>query len=393
MKSYNVLVCGSRWGQSYIIPTKQDSEVFIEKVSSINKESYSNIKLYLKSYQELRDNYELKHSGAKLNLVGILAKGSENSINLAEKVGVPLFRSIEEVNTKIDIACVLISERLGGGEIALNLLKRGINVIMEHPVSSTLVKEAIELAKKNKVCFHVNYHFSDCGNINTFITKARELNKTQLPILIQMTGNYRTISSLLEIIARIFGTLKPFNINKLTLNNDDIPFKIFEGLIKSIPFIYNCQSNIYMQDEVNEIIANHNISLIYPTGVLSLLDSFNIPPILSKRTGEVPLGLDDFFSKPLKQSNSIWEMLSENNNDNSSKEILINRIATNRISIEKLIENIENNSIRYEQQEVYIRELSEITEKVIKEIGRLRILDMPGSKLYFEPSTGKIFRT
>ena len=58
----------------------------------------------------------LAHPDSPLRLAGILARGSERSRLLAEKFGVPLWRSVEQIDDAVTVACVAVRSRMVGGE-------------------------------------------------------------------------------------------------------------------------------------------------------------------------------------------------------------------------------------------------------------------------------------
>ena len=74
--------------------------------------------------------------GIKINenckLVGILSKGSLQSKKCAGENNIPLYTDISQLNSKdVDIVCVAVKSSITGGdgaEIALECLKRGINI-------------------------------------------------------------------------------------------------------------------------------------------------------------------------------------------------------------------------------------------------------------------------
>lgn len=83
------IVCGSTFGQFYIDALMKYSEFF--------------------------------------EIAGLYARGSERSIELAKRYGIPLFTSIKGIPNEITLACVVIrSEGVGGDgcKLAIQLMER-----------------------------------------------------------------------------------------------------------------------------------------------------------------------------------------------------------------------------------------------------------------------------
>jgi len=72
-----------------------------------------------------------------IKIVGLLAKGSDRSYECARYYNIPLYTSLDEVEERVDVACVAVKTGALGGEganIAKQLLRKGINVLLEQPV-------------------------------------------------------------------------------------------------------------------------------------------------------------------------------------------------------------------------------------------------------------------
>lgn len=114
------IVCGSTFGQFYIDALMKYSEFF--------------------------------------EIAGLYARGSERSIELAKRYGIPLFTSIKGIPNEITLACVVIrSEGVGGDgcKLAIQLMERGIHVIQEQPVYPENVVECYKVARKYRVIYNI----------------------------------------------------------------------------------------------------------------------------------------------------------------------------------------------------------------------------------------------
>src|SRR5271165_634351 len=109
MSRMRVLVCGSNYGRAYITA--------------------------------------LARGPRKFELAGILAQGSLRSQQLAALNGVPLYRSTSELPDNLDLACAAMSS--AAWPLVLQLVRRGIHVLCEHPYPADSLKRAVNLARKH----------------------------------------------------------------------------------------------------------------------------------------------------------------------------------------------------------------------------------------------------
>ena len=85
-----------------------------------------------------------------IKIVGLLAKGSDRSYECARYYNIPLYTSLDEVEERVDVACVAVKTGALGGEganIAKQLLRKGINVLLEQPVHYKELGECYKIAQ------------------------------------------------------------------------------------------------------------------------------------------------------------------------------------------------------------------------------------------------------
>lgn len=244
-KRYRVLLCGTNFGKFYI-------SALLEK-------------------------------GHCFDLVGILAKGSDRSLNFAGELGVPFYKTVEELPEDIDIACVVLKSTLLGGQgtsLAMKLMKKGINVIQEHPVHHSDISACMKIAKENKVNYHVNSHFVNVKPISIFIDYVSRTNKKEEPVFIDLTSSL--IYSSIDIIGRCLGGLDEFhffqncelpeNVSEIS-NKKFLPYKSIQGVIKGIPVYIKIQNYFDPDDLDNNYLIMHRISIGSESGNTTLLSS------------------------------------------------------------------------------------------------------------------------
>ena len=151
MRPLRVLVCGSNYGRAYITALWREPD--------------------------------------KYQLAGILARGSARSQRVAALNGVPLYLSTNELPDNIDLACAAVSS--AAWPVVLQLIRRGINVLCEHPHPAGALTKALALARKHKVQFHVNGHFANLPAPRAFIQHCQRANKLASPEVIEVLATER----------------------------------------------------------------------------------------------------------------------------------------------------------------------------------------------------------
>jgi len=121
MNRIRVLVCGTNYGRAYIGAILRRADTF--------------------------------------ELVGVLAKGSRRSHQIAAQNGVPLYVDLREMRKDVDLACAAMSS--SAWPVVIKLLGRGVHVLCEHPQRSAALKAGLLLASRQRIKFHLNGHFGD----------------------------------------------------------------------------------------------------------------------------------------------------------------------------------------------------------------------------------------
>ncbi|VUD69305.1 hypothetical protein TDB9533_04672 [Thalassocella blandensis] len=226
-----ILLCGTRYGQSYLPAIFQSNN---------------------------------------LELVGVLAKGSDRSIRIAEQCGIPFYSNVKDIDQAIDIACVALREDIAI-PIAQVLISHGCDILIEHPVSrngiETLQKQARQAGKN----IHINTHFPNLPFVTQFIERCREQTSHQPPLLIQLHCNSRTLFSALDILMRCFGeiTVSEFQITDLE------HYKMCCFKLNNITAILIYQHWRFEIDDSADAPLGHQFTIVYPGGTLSLPSTFS----------------------------------------------------------------------------------------------------------------------
>lgn len=228
-----VLLCGSRYGQSYL------SAIF---------ES---------------DNLEL---------AALLARGSDRSVRLSEQCGVPLYQAVDAIDCPLDLACVAVGGQ-AGVDIALALLHKAVPVLIEHPIGGDDMSQLLAAAAAEQVPCHINSHFPEMPPVVDFVQRAKQLNAQGAPLVISLSCNTRTLFSMLDVLMQAFSAKAVEGFEFDALGDGD--------LYQSCRFRLNgiaCQM-LYQhwrgsEDDSRDSPLGHQITVTYPQGVLQLAGTF-----------------------------------------------------------------------------------------------------------------------
>lgn len=86
----------------------------------------------------------------EIEVVGILARGSDRSVKCAEYYNLNLYEYLREIPENIDFACVTIGSSVFGKDgikVAKDCLDKGINVIFEQPIHTKEISDLYKSAQ------------------------------------------------------------------------------------------------------------------------------------------------------------------------------------------------------------------------------------------------------
>jgi len=247
-----VLVCGSNYGRAYITA--------------------------------------LARNPRKYQLAGILAQGSARSQQVAAANGVPLYCSTEELPDNIDLACAAMSST--AWPVVLQLIRRGIHVLCEHPHPASALKKALALARKYSVQFHVNGHFANLPAPGAFIQHCRRTSKQASPEVMEVLATERSLYGALDILMSAVGGRQPLRVRALS---HCTKFVLLEGTLGNIPLRVSVQvsgkkSSGRLADGSPGYLLDQRLTVMFPAGSLTLLSMAG--PVVWNSTPAHVLGND-----------------------------------------------------------------------------------------------------
>ena len=220
----------------------------------------------------------LAHPDSPLRLAGILARGSERSRLLAEKFGVPLWRSVEQIDDAVTVACVAVRSRMVGGEgsaLAEALLRRGLRVVQEHPLHPGEAARLQSLASEQGTRYHINSFYPQLPAARRFIDYVQAWRKQQPLQIIEITTSLQLLYSALDVVGHALGTLRASHFMAAPApTRSDWPMRQLHGEIDNIPVLINLQTTLDPSDPDHHSLVMHRISCGNTSGNLCLTGSF-----------------------------------------------------------------------------------------------------------------------
>lgn len=210
-------------------------------------------------------------------LTGVLARGSQYSRECAERYGVPLYTSVEQIPDNTDIVCVVVRSGATGGagaDIAQALLKRGIHVLQEHPVHATEITACLQAAKEGGATYAVNTLYPNIRPIRQFLAAADYLRQHHAIRCIDAACNSQVALPLLDVLGRAVGSLRPWSFQDCPPPTGGAqPFRNLYASIGDVPLTLRVQNQVHPEDPDNHSFLMHRVSLCCDAGVLSLADT------------------------------------------------------------------------------------------------------------------------
>lgn len=205
-------------------------------------------------------------------LAGILARGSDRSIRLARRHGVPLFLDVGELPEAIDVACFAVGT--AGESLVIQLLERGVHVLSEHPIGSQHVASAARAAERFGQRFHVNAHFTDLPEVQKFISRCREHWVGESPSCVEVIASDRALYAVMAILAEA-SLQRPSHL-KFERGRPGRPYTRVDGNMAGTQLLLSVQrtdgeGEHDLADGSPGILIDFGFRVIFPTGVLSLL--------------------------------------------------------------------------------------------------------------------------
>jgi thiazolinyl imide reductase len=221
---------------------------------------------YLAALANLPDSFEL---------AGILAKGSERSVDCARRAQVPLFAHPVEVPSGTDAACVVVRSGMMGGagsDLACQFLSRGIHVVQEHPVHHDDIAKCLREAKPNGMQYRLGNLYVQLPSVRRFVAAAKALLEHHPPLYVDAACSVQVIFPLLHALGNALGGVRPWKFGESSASGET-GFSLLSGVICGIPLTLRVLNQVDPSDPDNHIDLFFRIRLGVDAGSLELTDT------------------------------------------------------------------------------------------------------------------------
>lgn len=208
-----------------------------------------------------------------VDVVGILGKGGQHSLECSTKYNIPLYTSVSELPSGIDLACVIVRAGVMGGEgiqLSKELLQKGISVLHEQPIHYKELKECYVIAKKQKCFMGVSNLYRYIDATQSFIDLVNHLKKEEYVEYINVECGHQILYSVLSILFDLTDYARPFVIEQVI--TDIGPFDILYCRINDIPCILKIHNEVNSDDPDNFFYLFYKMQVGFKSGELQLED-------------------------------------------------------------------------------------------------------------------------
>ncbi|WP_324194346.1 Gfo/Idh/MocA family oxidoreductase [Nocardia blacklockiae] len=224
------------------------------------------------------------HEDPEVELAGVVSRGSAASAGYAKTYGVPHYIGVDELPDDIDIACVAVRAGAAGGDgakLAQRLLSRGVHVLQEHLLHPDELADCLRTARDHGVRYRLNAFYPHLPAVRLFLTAAEILRERGRPLHVDAAAGGQVAYSLLDIIGRAVGGLRPWAVADPAPRPADIaaladspqPYTHLDAVIGGVPVSLRVQNQIHPGDPDNHALLLHRLAIAFEGGVLSLADT------------------------------------------------------------------------------------------------------------------------
>lgn len=303
-----------------------------------------------------------------LELVGIYAKGSKRSMDCSKIYNVPLFSDLDTIPDSVDIAFVIIKSGVLGGEgteISKHLLKKGINVMQEHPINHSEISECFKIARENNVFYKVGNLYPYLENVQIFCNASRYLSSHDAFQYGSVMSSSQGLYGLSSILIKSLNNPRSYMINK-------------SETVQRYPFsnirISNGQSDVFLQihNEISDKDGNnhmhllHRIIYFFNSGRLELNDTFG--SVIWRSRMNVSDASAYRNENNRSDTSSLMECILADENEEMYSGLLEKKFPSSiKMQIDNFIEEIRNknmNGIELQRELLISKKWSDITHEI-----------------------------
>jgi thiazolinyl imide reductase len=293
----------------------------------------------------------IDHPESHFELAGILAKGSERSVGLAAHRKVPLWSSASEVPDGIHAAVVALPP-VTAEIVAKQFIRRKVHVLVEHPITSDVLRVAREEALAANVIHNVNCHFAELSEPRAFVRECRRRSELGRLRYASVVTSPRSTYTTFDVLGRALGGLSNASVERESGPPIEYPFTSFRGSINGIPVRIQCSKAVVESiDDGSDSPVPLRIEIGFENGNLMMLSPAG-PVVWSEH---LRLALRD-------NPNPLWINISEKSL--VFAELIKDRLNANKRALDEFHQQIEGGSVPAHQSTPWLTTLADLMQKV-----------------------------
>lgn len=322
-------------------------------------------------------------------LIGVIARGSRRSINLAKRMGVPLYRNPAEVTSPVDIAVVAVGDRAANALI-VDFLARGVHVLAEHPIGPKAVEAAFRAARQSGACFHVNAHWGDLPPARTFVEECAQARRRSPPVFVSLQTSARLFYSSIDLALRVLGPADKFHRQSMatirvppsaTDPAPDFQWHCTSGLLGGVPCVLQRSLRTSPHDDGSDFLVMHRISVTFADGGNVLLGEASGPVIrfseyvpdtrtlyTSTRPDSLPECTRDLMADIACRGGTMWHNPDCARPVTFANHLGIQRLEANQLALRRLWEQVTNGVVAPEQGQEHILATARICSQLARQM-------------------------
>lgn len=288
------------------------------------------------------------------SVAGILGKGSGRSCKIAEDLGVPFFKNINDINIEVDCACVIVPNASGGGsghEIAIELLKKDIPVLLEHPAHEKEISQCLKASGNN--AFMLNPFYRHTPPVKRFFEAAKIISKSSKLVNASLECPIHVLYDGLDMLCYGLGKVAPWKIGSIaeipeSLSEPGGGNKVVGALIGDIPVTIKVNTEVDRDDPDHPLHLYHRLELTFSTGRLCLVNTNGpivwLPFLTMPRDNDNSFNLREGIDKINIPLSTIIGPSEGTNMEEAFNEILIGgvEVALNKLILQTNLEKIKD---------------------------------------------------
>ncbi len=246
-----------------------------------------------------------------VEVIGILANGSQRSKRCAEKYNLKLYQTVENLPDDINFACVIVKSEIMGGDgvkIAKKLMEKGIDVLFEQPINISEVAQCFQTSQKYNKKFALGNLYAKLPAVENFINNAQILINSSAPLFINVDFATQVSYPLMEILDRII-SLNSMTVLKGKIVNAN-PFQVVITDEDGLEIVYRGHNEVDYKDSDGYLHLFFQISIGFPSGRLTLIDPHGPviwqPRVHFPKEDLIPLSLKNAPPEVMKEANVCY---------------------------------------------------------------------------------------